>query len=288
MADRATWKGFLQIAQVQIPIKVFPATETSDKLSFNQLHAVNAKGQPCHARIKQKTTCPTCEKEVPHAEIVKGFEFETGRYVVLLEDELDAVAPPSTRVIDLVQFAFPEELELRTIDRAYFLAPDGPEGGPAWTAYATVTEAMANAVGIGKLAIYGREYLVAVSPREGTLLLYTLHHAAELRTPPSPAIVDQPFTPELKLARGLIGAMRRPLDLTTFTDQYQVDLRRLIAAKIAGEEIVIPPLPAPAAVVNLKDALEQSLRTVKPLPAKASRVPGPHRGATNRRERQRA
>ena len=99
MAARATWKGFLKISLVNIPIKVFPATESSGTISFNQLH-----GQ-CQTRIQQKRWCPLCSREVPNSEIVKGYEFEKGRYVVLDDEDFDKVRPESTRVIDLVQFA---------------------------------------------------------------------------------------------------------------------------------------------------------------------------------------
>jgi DNA end-binding protein Ku len=98
MAARATWKGFLKISLVNIPIKVFPATESAGSISFNQLHA------ECQTRIKQKRWCPHCDREVPNAEIVKGYEFEKGRYVVVTDEDLDKVRTESTRVIDLAQF----------------------------------------------------------------------------------------------------------------------------------------------------------------------------------------
>src|SRR5678815_3485768 len=116
---RATWKGVLQISQVAIPIKVYPATEDHEGLKFNQLH------NECQSRITQRKWCPTCAKEVLSAEIVKGFEFEKDRYVLLLDAELDAVQPPSTRVIDLTQFADAIALEPSSIHKSYYLAPDG-------------------------------------------------------------------------------------------------------------------------------------------------------------------
>jgi len=255
---RATWKGLLKIALVSIPIRVYPATEASDSLSFNQLHS------NCQTRIQQKRWCPTCARFLENSEIVKGFEFEKGRYVLLLEDELDAVAPPSTRVIDLVTFAATSTLPLRAIDRAYFLAPDGPENGPATEAFALFCEAMTGTVGIGKLAIYGREYLVAVGPVDGSLLLYTLHPAAEWRTAPAIDARTNLVThsPEIGLLRQVIGALRGSLDLAAYEDAYQADVRRLIAAKIAGEEIVVPAVPDVLPALNLRAALEQSLQAV--------------------------
>src|SRR5919109_4239758 len=104
MAARATWKGFLKVSLVNIPIKVFPATESSGTISFNQLHA------ECQTRIQQKRWCPNCEREVPLSEIVKGYEFEKGRYVVMSEEDISKVRPESTRVIDLVQFTTAEAI----------------------------------------------------------------------------------------------------------------------------------------------------------------------------------
>jgi DNA end-binding protein Ku len=269
---RPVWKGVLKIALVQIPIKVYPATSEAEKISLNQLHDRDSLGQPCHARIKHQTRCSACEREVGSDEIVKGFEFEKGKYVVLLKEELDAIAPPSTRVIDLVQFAGAEHLEPRMVDRAYFLEADGATNGPAETAYRTVRAAMKGRVGIGKLAIYGREYLVAVGPqasrerddmpvRDGTLMLYTLHHFAELNAAP-PMDTDDRHLPGVRLARQVIAALDGPLDLVDFTDAYQADLRRLIDAKIAGEEYVTAPIPEPQVIPILKDALEASLKAV--------------------------
>src|SRR5437667_7335743 len=115
MAARPTWKGYLKISLVNIPIKVFPATDAGAPLSFNQLHG------ECQTRIQQKRWCPHCEREVQNSELVKGYEFEKGRYVVLTADEIDAVRPESTRVIDLVQFTDDAALDPMYIDRTYYL-----------------------------------------------------------------------------------------------------------------------------------------------------------------------
>src|SRR3954454_3778237 len=98
MSARATWRGFLKISLVTIPIKVYPATEPADALHFHQLHA------RCQTRIQQKRWCPTCETEIASSDVVKGYEFERGRYVLIDDADLDALHVPSTRIIDLVQF----------------------------------------------------------------------------------------------------------------------------------------------------------------------------------------
>src|SRR5688572_2492899 len=173
MSARPTWKGFLKISLVNIPIKVFPATESSGTISFNQLHG------ECRTRIQQKRWCPQCNREVSNSELVKGYEFEKGHYVVVTEDDFDKVRPQSTRVIDLVQFADESAIDPMYVDRAYYLAPDGPVAADA---FAVMRDGMKGKVGIGKLALYGREYLVAVKSHQKGIVLYTLHHAAEIRS----------------------------------------------------------------------------------------------------------
>jgi DNA end-binding protein Ku len=205
-------------------------------------------------------------------EIVKGFEFEKGRYVVLLDEECDAIKPPSTRVIDLVQFAKATALDPIYINRSYYLVPDGPHAADP---YAVIAEAIAGLVGIGKLAIYGREYLVAVRAQQEALVLHTLHQAAEIRPheareAPALAAAVVPFS-QVKMARQVIAALSGPLNLAAFTDAYQADVRRLIAAKIAGEEIVVPPVETPS-VLGFREALTVSLQAVRATTKKPATV----------------
>jgi DNA end-binding protein Ku len=268
MSARATWKGFLKISLVNIPIKVFPATESAGSVSFNQLHG------ECQTRIQQKRWCPHCNREVPHSEIVKGYEFEKGRYVVLSEEDFDKVRPESTRVIDLVQFADDSSIDPMFVDRAYYLAPDGPVAADA---FAVMREGMKGKVGVGKLALYGREYLVAVKPQQRGIVMYTLHHAAEIRgieaVDELNAVPEQVKPEEIKLAKQVISTFEGPLDLATYKDEYRAGLQQIIDAKITGEEIVAPQVEAPARVVNLMDALKKSLDAVsagKKKPAKAA------------------
>src|SRR5204862_1066824 len=228
MAARATWKGYLKISLVNIPVKVFPATEASGTISFNQLHG------ECQTRIQQKKWCPHCNREVPNSEIVKGFEFEKGRYVIMSEDDLDKVRPESTRVIDLVQFADASTIDPMYVDRTYYLAPDG---SMAADAFAVMRDGMKGKVGIGKLALYGREYLVAVRPFDRGIVMHTLHHAAEMRGIDSveelssvPASVKPE---EMKLARQVIQTFEQPLNLADYKDEYRAGLQAIIDPKIA-------------------------------------------------------
>src|SRR5215203_6839904 len=240
MAARPTWKGYLKISLVNIPIRVFPATDSAATISFNQLH------RECQTRIQQKRWCPKCEREVPLSDVVKGYEFEKGRYVVMDEEDLSKVRPESTRVIDLLQFAPAESIDPIFVERPYYLAPDGQM---AQEAFAVMREGMKGKAGIGKLALYGREYLVAVQPRENGLVMYTMRHAREVRR--IGAIDELQAVPakvkpdEIKLAKQVIGNFETGGDLTQYKDDYQVELKKIIEAKIEGKEVVGTPEEAP-------------------------------------------
>jgi DNA end-binding protein Ku len=277
MAARPTWKGFLKISLVNIPVRVFPATDSAATISFNQLHG------ECQTRIQQKRWCPKCDREVPISEVVKGYEFEKGRYVVVDEEDLAKVRPESTRVIDLVQFTEVEAIDPIYVERPYYLAPDGQM---ALEAFAVIREGMKGKAGIGKLALYGREYLVAVQPREKGLVMYTMRRSNEVRS--MDAIEELENVPEklkpdeIKMAKQVIGNFEGQLDLTEYRDAYQEELKRIIDAKIAGQEVVATEEQAPPKVVNLMDALRQSLdrvSTTKKKPVKVAEIEKPAKAA---------
>src|SRR5260370_15206301 len=231
MPARPRWKGYLKISLVNIPIKVFPATDAAATLGFNQLHA------ECQTKIQQKRWCPTCAREVPNTDIVKGYEFEKGRWVVIEEEDIQKVRVESTRVINLEKFTDDTAIDPIYLERAYYLAPDGPV---ARDAFAVIREGMKGKAGIGKVALYGREYLVKVEPREQGLVMYTLRHANEIRR--MEAIEELAGLPssakpaEVKLAQQVLGSLEGEFDPASYHDEYQEGLRQVITAKIEGRE----------------------------------------------------
>jgi DNA end-binding protein Ku len=257
MAARPTWKGYLKISLVNIPIKVFPATDAGATLSFNQLHG------ECQTRIQQKRWCPHCQREVPNTDIVKGYEFEKGRYVIVNDEDIEKVRVDSTRVINLERFTDDTAIDPIYLERPYYLAPDGPV---AKEAFAVIREGMKGKAGIGKVALYGREYLVKVQPRERGLIMYTLRHANEIRSMNGiDELDDMPVKikpDEVRLAQQVIGTFEGDVDFQAYRDDYQVGLREIIDAKIEGREIVTQEVEAPPKVVNLMEALRKSLDTI--------------------------
>jgi DNA end-binding protein Ku len=276
MAARPTWKGYIKVSLVNIPVRVYPATESAASLSFNQLHS------ECQTKIQQKKWCPKCEREITSAEVVKGYEFEKGRWVVVSDEDIAKVKTESTKVINLVQFTSEDSIDPMYVDKAYYLAPEGPMAADA---YSVMREGMQGKAGIGKCAIHGREYLVAVKPHKQGMVMYTLHHAAEIRT------IDQieelrevrgKVNPaEMKLARQVIESIEGELDLKDYKDEYKEGLRAIIDAKVAGEEIVAPEEVAPPKVVDLMEALRRSLDQVSSGRKKTAKVADTERKATN-------
>src|SRR6188508_2490842 len=267
MAARPTWKGYIKVSLVTIPVRVYPATESSATISFNQLHA------ECQTKIQQKKWCPKCEREVTSSEVVKGYEFEKGRWVVVSDEDIQKVRVESTRIINLVQFADDSEIDPIYVDRAYYLAPDGPMAAEA---FAVMREGMEGKAGIGKVALYGREYLVAIRPQKKGLVMYTLHHDAEIRgidqIEELNSVPSKVKPEEMKLAKQVIATFEGELNLKDYRDDYREGLRAIIDAKVAGQEIVAPEEKEPPKVVDLMEALRRSLDAVstdKKRPVKA-------------------
>lgn len=276
---RPTWKGFLKVSLVSIPIKVFPATSSSAAISFNQLHSV------CQTRINQKRWCATCDREVPNDELVKGYEFDKGRWVVMTDEDLEKVTPESTKIINLAQFADASELDPIYLDRGYYLAPDGPLAAEA---FAVMREGMRGKIGIGKVSMFGKEYLIAIAPREAGLVMYTLHHTDEIRSLKTIEELDQlpaKIKPEeLKLARQVVENIEGKLDLAAFKDEYKAELLRVIEKKVKGEEIVVHAVAEPQKIVNIMEALRKSLDTVSAAKKKAAKADLAGKGKVQKQE----
>ena len=255
MAARATWKGYLKVSLVNIPIRVFPAT---DSAAIGEL-------QPAPRRVPD----PHPAEEVVPEVRARGAQRRARQGLRVREGALRRrlarrtsrrSGPASTRVIDLQQFAERDELDPIYFERPYYLAPDTQVAADA---FAVIREGMAGKVGIGKVALYGREYLVAVEAREKGLVMYTLRQADEIRAMNEVSEYDllpeKPKPAEVQLARQVISTFEKPLDLKQYKDEYQSELRRIIDAKVAGEEVVATEEETPSKVVDLMEALRKSL-----------------------------
>ena len=201
----------------------------------------------------------------------------------MAEEDVAKVRPESTRVIDLVQFTDATAIDPIYVERPYYLAPDGKM---ATEAFAVMREGMIGKAGIGKLALYGREYLVAVQPRENGLVMYTMRHAREVRSMEHiEELGDVPSKvkpEEIRMAKQVIENFEGDLNLEEYRDEYQEELQRIIDAKIAGQEVVATEEETPPKVVNLMDALRQSLDRVSTGKKKTAKVVETEKPAASR------
>jgi len=252
---KATWKGSISFGLVSIPIKMYSATVTRE-LKFNLLHAKDG------GRVRYKRVCEKCNSEVPKDEIVRGYEISKNEYVILTDEDFEKVPLKSVKSIEIKQFFDPSELNVIYYSNFYYLAPD--KGGEK--AYFLLKEAMnaTQSMAIGKVGMRGREHLVAIKAFDGGLLLAQLHYVDEIRSPaevPSWGVSVDVSEEELELAKQLVLAMKKPLKLEEYRDEYKEALLKLIEAKLAGKEVTITE--EVTAAKSLMDALKTSLEAVK-------------------------
>jgi DNA end-binding protein Ku len=254
----AIWSGAINFGLVTIPVKLFTAVKTND-LSFNLLHAKD------EGRVKYERVCSVDGKPVPWDEIVKGYEFEKGEYVVLTDEDFKKVNPEATQSVDIVEFVELEKIDSMYFDKPYYLEPT-KQGRHA---YALLREALADSkrVAIARVVIRTKEYIAAVKPVEDALVLELMHWAEELVAADTLDVPGQEKLPEkeMKMARMLIDTMSvDEFQPEKFENKYHDELMAMIEARAAGKELPkAKKTPARAKVVNLMDVLAQSLEASK-------------------------
>src|SRR5262245_17174558 len=253
-APRASWKGQIRLSLVAFPVKLYTAVSSSSRVSFNQLH------KNCNKRLKQQMLCPE-HGAVERADIVKGYEYDDGKYVVMEDSDFEKVKLETNHTIQITQFIDADELHPLYHESAYFVGPDGPL---AEDAFRVIREALRESgkIGLGRVVLSGREQVVALRVEDKGFLLTTLRSREEVRSPTTYfediRNGDVPAD-QLKLAKQLIESHEAELDLTQFTDRYQDSMLEIIRAKIAGSEPVIVQEEEAGKIINLMDALKQSL-----------------------------
>jgi DNA end-binding protein Ku len=263
MAPRPSWRGYLRLSLVSCPVRLYPAVSARERVSFHLLNP------DTHNRIQMRPTDPETGKEVPRSELVKGYEFQKGQYIIVEKDELDALKIESSETIDIERFVDIDEIEPIYYDSPYYLAP---EGELADETFRVVQQAMKNrkVAGLARLVLSTHEHGVALMPHGKGMLLNTLRPAEEIRDAEEyfeeigTGSVDKEM---VQLAERIIEQKEGEFDPEVFTeDHYQSALKDLIEQKIKGEKPVVPKVaPRPSNVVNLMDALKRSLgETAKP------------------------
>ena len=264
---RTIWNGSLNFGLVNIPIGLAVAQQRKD-VSFRTLH------RECGTPIKQKRWCPVHERDVEADELVKGWEFAKGQYVLVEESDLEAVALARSQSIDINKFVDLEEVDPIYFDRAYYLAPaDAPAQRRP---YVLLLRAMqeANVAAIGKFVLWGKENLCLIRPLGESLALETLYYAEDIRTRDEidDAVGETEVQePELEMARQLVASLVGEFEPEEFVNEYRGELRAMLEAKLAGEEIVAPEQPEPAQVVDLMEALKESVAQARKQKAPAEK-----------------
>jgi DNA end-binding protein Ku len=261
---RSIWKGHIRFLLVAIPVRIYNAIETSEKIQFNQLHRDD------YGPIGYDKRCKKCGQIVSGDQITKGYQYEPDRYAIVEPDDIAKIKIKTTKAVDIIGFVDRSEIPTTFYDAPYYAGPDGPVSEKP---YALLREVMKQTgkIGIGKVVLRDREDLVAVFPHEDGLVLQKLHYPHELRKMEDVPDLEgvQNLTPqklnknELKLATTLVQEMVTSLEEIDTADNYHSALRQLIDSKIKGNKVVefeVEELPRLDIMSALKQSLQQSNR----------------------------
>jgi DNA end-binding protein Ku len=256
---RTIWNGSISFGLVNIPIGLALATQRSD-IAFRTLH------RECGTPIKQKRWCPFHERDVEADELVKGWEVSKGEFVFVEESDLESVALQRSQSIEILRFVELEAVDPVYFDRTYYLAPAGADA--ARRPYVLLLEAMKDSgmAAIGKFVLWGKENLCLIRAQDDALVLETLFFAEDVR---SKAEIEEAVAEtevrkeELALAQQVIQSLVGEFDPTEFENEYRRDLRAMLEAKLAGQEIARPEPVPETPVVDLMDALKKSVAEVQ-------------------------
>jgi DNA end-binding protein Ku len=270
MAARSSWKGYLKVSLVSVPVKAYTATSSGGSpISLNQLH------EKCNSRIKYQKTCPI-HGEVSADEIVMGYEFAKDQYVVIDPDEIEKLRTEGDKSISVNAFIPSGAIDpVYHTGKTYYLVPDGPVGQKP---YSLLRQSMAegDVCAVAQVVISNKEQLVMLRPVENLLAMTVLEYDEQVKKPSSFAdeVSDSDSSAEeVKLTKMLVDALtREEVDLSQFKDVYTEKLTKVIEAKVEGKELVTPPADEHPQIINLMDALKASVQQVK-VPTKTAAAP---------------
>jgi DNA end-binding protein Ku len=280
MARYSSWKGYLKISLVSVPVKAYTAANNTAKISLNQLHA------GCNSRINYKKTCPA-HGEVPSSEIVSGYEYTKGQYVVIDTDELEKLRTEKDRSLDIKKFVPADTIDsLYQSGKTYYLLPDGPVGQKPYQLIHDVMKSQ-GVHAVARVVLSKKEELVVIRPIDKLLVMTVLNYAAEVKEPQSfyDELVESAGTKEeIQLTTQLIDALTTSeFDLDEYKDVYTEKLTQLIESKVEGKELVAVAGGDEPQVINLMDAITQSMKQIK-VPGAAEKPP--RKAAASKTERE--
>lgn len=260
---RAIWKGHIRFSLVTIPIRIYNAIETSESISFNQLH------KECNGNIGYEKKCKKCGEVVKNENIVKGYKYEPDQYVIIEDSDFEKVRLKSTKVIEIEGFVDATEVHSSLFEAPYFA---GPDGEVASKAYALLSQTLKDTgkIGIGRVVLRDRENVMLLTAQENAILMYKLRYPNEVRSIAEVPMLNgvQTNEQELKLARTLVESMAKSFDEIEMKDRYHDALREMIQAKIEGKEVVSvveEEKPVVDIMSALKASIEQAKKEKKPM-----------------------
>ncbi|MFN7992113.1 MAG: Ku protein [Bryobacteraceae bacterium] len=249
------WRGHLTFGLVSFPVRLFSAAR-GETVSFNLLHAKDS------SRIKQVTFCQAEDQPVPRSELVKGFEYEKGHYVVVDDEDIKKVAPKTAKVMEIQEFVKGDQVDPIFLEASYYMAPD--EGGEK--PYALLFEALRQAsyYGVAKVAMHNREHVVILRPGNKGILLHTMYYQDEIRQVDEFRTNTDLVKPnELNMAKMLIETLAADFEPAKYHDTYRENLQKMIEDKIEGRKVVETPEAHVAPVIDIMEALKRSLAEKK-------------------------
>jgi DNA end-binding protein Ku len=248
----SVWTGYLTFGLISMPVRLFSGARSS-RVSFHMLHRED------NVRVKQQLVCPAEEKPVDRSEIVKGYEFRKGEYVIIEPEEIKKIEPKTAKAMEILEFVKQEEIDPVYFESSYYLAPEEAARKP----YALLVKAMKDTgyVGVAKLAMHNREYTAFLRPYEKGLMLHTMYYEDEIREAPDFGSEHASLKEgEVKVAHQLIEALAAEWDPSKYYDTFEENLKKLIKAHMEGKEVVAVEKPKPAAApTDLMAALKASL-----------------------------
>jgi DNA end-binding protein Ku len=268
MAPRASWKGHLRLSLVSCAVKMFPATSASERISFNQLH------KDTHNRINMKPVDPELGL-VERADLVRGYEYESKQYIIIEDEDLEAVRIESNHTLNIEAFVEEDEVDVIYQDAPYYLAPDG---AMAEETFIVLREAMKRSgkVAIARLVLSSRERVVTIGARDTGMFITTLRNPNEVRGTAEyfgNIPVGKPDQEMLDLAQKLIDQKVTSFDPKAYEDRYETALMAMIREKLQGHKPIIAAAPERGNVINLMDALKASLGEAKPAAKSKAKAP---------------
>jgi DNA end-binding protein Ku len=269
-------RSVISFGLVAIPVALYTATQDND-IHLNQLHRKD------NERIRYKKTCPHCHRELSADDIVKGFEYDKDRYVVIADEEIEKIKTEKEKSISILHFAKLDEISPVYYDKTYQAAPEpGSEKAFELLRAALMSE---QKVAIGRTVFGTKDTLMAIIPREDGMLISTMFYQDDIKAQQKAYPKAEVQKSELDMAKMLIGAMDTPFDPAAYHDEYQSKLRALIQTKIEGREVVAPSAEGPNNVISLIDALKASVEKAQ---SPADKKPGARKAPGRRTEKEKA